>query len=191
MKREAWTFTHARGIYYEKRNTVYRVTRGHSFSEFVFVGVLGTEGWKEKGTRQKGRKTAWNNNGARLSSDDRARDGFLCKWTSPTILENHLNAPAQLQHMRAHTHGEHGHLRGNSCNWRTISLDVKHSLWLIQFWYVFVITSGEQTVIYIPYYIENVDIFVKRFFLFLTNIKVGFSIGIYIHTYIYSIGYVH
>lgn len=149
MKREAWTFTHARGIYYEKRNTVYRVTRGHSFSEFVFVGVLGTEGWKEKGTRQKGRKTAWNNNGARLSSDDRARDGFLCKWTSPTILESHLNAPAQLQHMRAHTHGEHGHLRGNSCNWRTISLDVKHSLWLIQFWYVFVITSGEQTVIYI------------------------------------------
>lgn len=51
-------------------------------------------------------------------------------------------------------------------------------------------TDGD---IYIPYYIENVDIFVKRFLksLFLTNIKVGFSIGIYIHTYIYSIGYVH
>lgn len=173
-----------------KKNTVYRVTRGHSFSEFVFVGVLGTEGWKEKGTRQKGRKTAWNNNGARLSSDDRARDGFLCKWTSPTILKSHLNAPAQLQHMRAHTHGEHGHLRGNSCNWRTISLDARNSLWLIQFRYVFVITSGEQTVIYIPYYVENVDIFVKRF------LKNPFSNKhknwlLYRYLYIYNIGYVY
>lgn len=83
---------------------------------------------KRKRDEAKGRKTAWNNNGARLSSDDRARDGFLCKWTSPTILESHLNAPAQLQHMRAHNHGEHGHLRGNSCNWRTISPDARHSL---------------------------------------------------------------
>lgn len=173
-----------------KKNTVYRVTRGHSFSEFVFVGVLGTEGWKEKGTRQKGRKTAWNNNGARLSSDDRARDGFLCKWTSPTILKSHLNAPAQLQHMRAHTHGEHGHLRGNSCNWRTISLDARNSLWLIQFRYVFVITSGEQTLIYIPYYVQNVDIFVKRF------LKNPFSNKhknwlLYRYLYIYNIGYVY
>lgn len=143
-----------------------------------------------KRKRQKGRKTAWNNNGARLSSDDRARDGFLCKWTSPTILKSHLNAPAQLQHMRAHTHGEHGHLRGNSCNWRTISLDARNSLWLIQFRYVFVITSGEQTVIYIPYYVENVDIFVKRF------LKNSFSNKhknwlLYRYLYIYNIGYVY
>ena len=66
--------------------------------------------WKKKGPRQKGRKTAWNNNGARASSDETVRGCGV--WIPlkvdderPSPTEGHLNAPVQLQRTRIYPRG--------------------------------------------------------------------------------------